>query len=409
MRNSVGAKSLKRFGCLLLVALFMQPLCAAATQPRPSDNPVLDSVEISLLTCAPHDEVYSLYGHTAIRIQNKVQGSDLVVNYGMFSFQKPFFVLRFVFGLTDYEMGIEPFENFAAQYAFYGSRVIQQTLNLTPEDKAAILAAIEENSRPENIVYRYNFFYDNCTTRARDILTRHIAEKVRYAPCKEGETTYRKLVHGCTENQLWTRFGNDLLLGFLADCKLNRRQEQFLPDNLRHDFDKAVVVDAQGKTRPWVQSTSIAVAAEAVPAVPSSFPRPRVVLALLFALTLFITGVERKTRRRQWGFDALLLLVSGLAGVILLAMAFSEHPTVNFNFQILVLNPASLFLCYHTVKMRKKQPSKRYWQALGVCTLLFFAGGFIQCYAEGMYFLALSLLIRCAVNQLSMNCKAANE
>ena len=90
-----------------------------------------DSLEISLLTCAPHDQVYSLYGHTAIRLQDKSQGYDMVVNYGLFDSSAPHFVLRFVFGLTDYCMGITSFEMFRQEYVYYGSEVVQQRLNLT--------------------------------------------------------------------------------------------------------------------------------------------------------------------------------------------------------------------------------------------------------------------------------------
>ena len=101
-----------------------------------SANEMYDSLEISLLTCAPHDEIYSLYGHTAIRVEDKSQGFDMVVNYGLFDSSAPHFVLRFVFGLTDYSMGITSFERFRQEYAYYGSQVTQQTLDLTEEEKA---------------------------------------------------------------------------------------------------------------------------------------------------------------------------------------------------------------------------------------------------------------------------------
>ena len=120
-----------------------------------SANEMYDSLEISLLTCAPHDEIYSLYGHTAIRVKDKSQGFDMVVNYGLFDSSAPNFVLRFIFGLTDYSMGITSFEIFRQEYAFYGSQVTQQTLDLTEEEKAHIMEAISVNSLPENVVYRY--------------------------------------------------------------------------------------------------------------------------------------------------------------------------------------------------------------------------------------------------------------
>ena len=142
---------MKRFYRLFfLITVFVISL---NTQAQDTDSMMIskmDSVEISLLTCSPHEAVYSLYGHTAIRIQDQRNGEDLAVNYGLFSFEKPHFVLRFVFGLTDYEMGIEPFEAFCRQYRYYGSSVTQQVLNLTNEEKWNIVKAVNINYMPEN-------------------------------------------------------------------------------------------------------------------------------------------------------------------------------------------------------------------------------------------------------------------
>ena len=124
-----------------------------------------DSLEISVLTCSTHQQVYSLYGHTAIRMRDQRAGLDVAVNYGVFSFNKPLFIPRFVFGIAEYEIGIIPFKYFISEYAYYGSSITQQVLNLTPEEKMIVFEAIRVNNLPENKYYRYNYFYDNCTTR----------------------------------------------------------------------------------------------------------------------------------------------------------------------------------------------------------------------------------------------------
>ncbi|MBQ2127790.1 MAG: DUF4105 domain-containing protein, partial [Prevotella sp.] len=139
-----------------------------------------DSVEVSLLTCQPHEEIYSLYGHTALRYHDLKRNEDWAFNYGIFNFHAPHFVLRFVFGLTDYELGVIPTDIFKQEYRRFGSQVTEQVLNLTNEEKHAIHKALYENYRPENRVYRYNYFYDNCTTRARDMVERNINGQVRY-------------------------------------------------------------------------------------------------------------------------------------------------------------------------------------------------------------------------------------
>ena len=194
----------------------------------------LDSTEISLLTCSPHQEVYSLYGHTAIRVRNAVTGEDLVVNYGVFDFAQPHFVTRFVFGLTDYSMGIMPFSLFYQEYRYYNSSVTQQTLNLTRAEKQNILKALADNA--QSPTYRYNYFHDNCTTRARDMLTQHLDGEVHYQGAADSSATFRSMIHDFNEQHPWARFGNDMLLGFGADRRTTRSETQFLPTNLMDDF-----------------------------------------------------------------------------------------------------------------------------------------------------------------------------
>lgn len=127
-----------------------------------------DSVRISLLTCAPGEEIYSLFGHTAIRYEEPARGIDRVYNYGLFSFNTPNFTLRFALGNADYRLGVEDYRHFAVEYEYFGRSVWQQTLNLTAEEQQQLITLLEENYRPENRIYRYNFFYDNCATRPRD-------------------------------------------------------------------------------------------------------------------------------------------------------------------------------------------------------------------------------------------------
>ena len=239
----------------------------------------MDSVEISLLTCSPGNEVWSLYGHTAIRLRDPARQQDLAVNYGMFSFGQKYFALRFVFGITDYEMGIQPFPMFLMEYARNGRGVVQQTLRLSPGEKAAILQAVYENYLPANRTYRYNYFYDNCTTRARDMLVGHLDGRVAYAVDPAVTTSYRDMIHQWNAGHRWARFGNDLLLGVRADAPTDHAQQQFLPDSLRHDFARATVIDAACTTGPaWpmphliIISTGRTAPRSSAPVWASAFP-----------------------------------------------------------------------------------------------------------------------------------------
>lgn len=362
----------------------------------------MDSVQISLLTCSPGNEVWSLYGHTAIRVFDPAHAQDIVINYGLFNFRQSNFILRFVFGLTDYEMGIEPFNMFMVEYARQGRQVIQQTLQLSNSDKERILQALALNYQ-NNRVYRYNFFYDNCTTRARNILIDNITAKVSYRINPNITSSYRTMIHQWNGTHRWARFGNDLLLGVKADAKTNYAEQQFLPDTLRKDFAGAAIVDSAGKSRSLVSSTAVLLKANADNVVSNrniwDTITPNMLWSGVFIVILLAGMIEYRRQKTFWLIDVTLLTLDGIAGIILLAMVFSQHPTVNLNLQILLLNPLSLIFVYPVINREVRQRFHWFWNVLLICIILFFAGNALQCYAEGMNILALILLSRCMMNR----------
>ena len=362
-----------------------------------------DSIRISLLTCSPGNEVYSLYGHTAIRYTDMSRNIDVAVNYGVFSFSKPFFVLRFIFGLTDYEMGIVPFDYFCSEYRAEGRSVYQQELNLTEEDKLAIRDAIDNNYLPQNRVYRYNYFYDNCTTRARNIIFDHISGTVIYSDSTDCYPSYRSLIHASNEDFPWARFGNDILLGVRADRKTDRAEHQFLPLLLQEDFDKAGIMESDGSVRPLVRRSEYVV--QCGPRmVAGGFPlRPVVCACIILFLMLAVTVAEMVLKKRFWFADAFLMTLDGLMGIILFMMLFSEHPATSTNLQVLLFNPVPLFYVVRVTKSTLKKRHEAFWKYAAAVIVLFLVGGFFQRYAEGVYVLALSLLIRCVWNIVYQN------
>ena len=354
----------------------------------------MDSVEISLLTCQPHDEVYSLYGHTAIRYHDlRPGGFDLAFNYGVFDFKKPHFVARFVFGLTDYELGAYPYKYFLEEYRRFGSMVTEQVLNLTAEEKLILHEALAMNLRPENKIYRYNFFYSNCTTKARDIIENCINGKIEYAGREDYTPSYREMIHSMTRNNPWARFGNDLLLGIKADFKTDLRQQEFLPGNLLYDFDHAQIY-SEGTYRPLIKERRIAVPA-GVQIVQEGFPlTPLSCAAVLLAIGLVIFFIEWRKKRVFIVWDVLLMLAVGTFGIVLTLMLFSQHPTVSLNLQIILLNPLPLLFLWPVIRRRQT----RYWAISAILAVLFLIGSFFQSYAEGIHVLALCLLMQCYAN-----------
>ncbi len=369
-----------------------------STQHRPLE--AFDSVEVSLLTCQPHDEVYSLYGHTAIRYHDKRQkGQDVAYNYGVFNFNAPHFVARFVFGLTDYELGAYPYEYFPAEYRRFGSMVTEQVLNLTNEEKQKIFELLDENLSPANRVYRYNYFYNNCTTKARDIIEQCITGTVVYNERKDYTPTYREMVHEMTREYPWAQFGNDVLLGIGADQPTDRRQQEFLPYNLLYDFDHATI-NNNGQIRPLVKERRIALPA-GVQTRQSGFPLTPMECAMcLLAIGFIVFIVEWKRKSAILAWDVLLMVACGTIGIVLFLMVFSQHPTVSVNLQILLFNPLHWLFLWPVIKGRKT----RYWHVAAVMCLLFLAGALFQSYAEGIWSLALCLLLQCMLH-LAINRK----
>ena len=369
-------------------------LVSSAPVAAQEDIPPMDSVEFSLLTCQPHDEVYSLYGHTAIRYHElRPGGLDWAFNYGVFDFKKPHFVARFVFGLTDYELGAYPYKYFVREYRRFGSMVTEQVLNLTDEEKMALHDALAINLRPENKIYRYNYFYNNCTTKARDIIESCINGKVEYAGRENYTPSYRDMVHSMTRNNPWSKFGNDLLLGIKADWKTDLRQQEFLPGNLLYDFDHAQIY-SNGSYRPLIKERRIAVPA-GVQIIESGFPlTPLACAAILLAVGIVIFFFEWRKKRVFVLWDVLLMMTTGTIGIVLTLMLFSQHPTVSLNLQIILCNPLPWLFLWPVIRGRET----RYWKITAILAVLFLIGSFFQCYAEGIHVLALCLLMQCYAN-----------
>ena len=203
---------------LIVATIFLAPSAAQ------------DKREVSLLTCSPGEEVYAHFGHTALRVKDPTRGADIVFSYGIFSFDEPNFVWRFILGETDYLLGAVDYPYFIAEYSERGSGVTEQVLALDSLQKNAITAALIENIQPQNRVYRYNFLYNNCTTKARDKIFGTVGNGIAYSEPSAGDSlTFRDIVHRFTNRHPWYQLGMDMLLGAPADERATRSGAQFAP------------------------------------------------------------------------------------------------------------------------------------------------------------------------------------
>ena len=363
-------------------------------------------IEISLLTCQPHDEIYSLYGHTAIRVRNRVTNEDIAVNYGVFDPTVNFFVLRFIFGLTDYSMGICSYEDFLNEYRRWGCGVYDQHINMSVYQKTAFVESLLENSRPGNLVYRYNYFYNNCTTKARDIILDAMMTGDDFKPigqtggeikCRklpkiqQGEISFRDLVHMKTKNHPWARFGNDLLLGVAADANTTYEEREFLPEVLSVDFDSTSVYYSPTVSKELVDTAYWALAPGKAWVNPDNVdfvlsPMQMAIVVLLLFLIYFVCFEGFVLKHPVYWVHYAVCCLYAFVGIVLFLMLFSQHPTVRVNFQIFIFNP--LFFIFALPKFMKGWG--RY--VVSGSVLLFFLGNIFQVYAEGANLLALALL-----------------
>ena len=233
---------MKRILIALCVILFLTCTAKSADTTRPEVE------SVALLTCHPGDEVYELEGHTALRFIFS-DGKDLTVNWGLFDFNSPNFLYRFVKGETDYRMGATPTVHFLNQYSSEGRRVDQTPLNLTPAEREKLVWLIDSTMRIGSPVYRYNYVLDNCATRPVEYLEKAIGHPLQFADTTalgdKAGTTFRGDMTAFHRNYPWYQFGIDLALGPYIDNTLTSREHLFAPVSLALMVDGAMRPDPE--------------------------------------------------------------------------------------------------------------------------------------------------------------------
>ena len=350
---------------VITIFLIISSLSAVNAQ----GNTLSDSATLSLITCSPGPQIYALFGHTAIRLVDPARGLDIVFNYGMFNFNKPNFYLKFIQGATDYELGAYETKYFLPEYRERNSSVTEQMLNLTTAEKQQLADALFVNYQPENREYRYNFVYDNCSTRPRDKILSVIKDKVVYDYVSEPQT-FRNWVGTYTGENTWAKFGIDMLLGREADELSTRWSSMFLPEVLCREFGAVKIIAPDGTTRSLVNAEKIIVSRQDSIVKTNYLQLPITVTLTVLLLGVLLIFYEKRRKKYYKIIDSVLLIVSGLAGVIIFyLMFFSVHPLVHSNFNLLWCNPLNILVGLFLWN-RKLRSVINYFQLANV--LLFF-------------------------------------
>lgn len=313
-----------------------------------------DEAQISLLTSAPYDEeVFTVYGHAALRIYDPKQNLDLIFNYGIFDFDKPNFIYRFAKGETDYKLGVADFPAYVIEYQMRGSDITEQVLNLRTDEKERLWEALLINYRPENRTYRYNFFFDNCATRPAVLTEKNVDGQIGYNYPYESQT-FRSLINYCTRNHPWLTFGCDLALGSPTDRMATPHEMMFLPSYLKDAFGNATILAPDGTTRKLVKETRVIGADKGMENIDedttgeeapeaTGFFTPIVAGLLFFGIVFVITFIEWRKRTYYKIVDCVLFFLAGTGGVILFFLSFiSVHPCTWPNWNLVWLQPLDL-------------------------------------------------------------------
>ena len=322
---------------IILLTLGVATCFATPTKRYKTWTEDISNTEISVLTCSPGDEIYSIFGHTAIRVYNPNTKVDAVVNYGLFDFNQESFVYRFVKGETDYMCGVENFGSFLYSYAWRGSGVKATVLDLTDAEKERIIRVLTNDLKPQNREYRYNFAFNNCATKIRDIV--NFAYSGKYESLLPSEYTFRQIIGKYAENYPWFMFSFDVCLGGKDYNTLMTPEEvQFLPEHLDVALNNSLINRNGEETRPNTRQEVILTPAEKT--IESTFFTPIVVACILLALSIINLALGNKCRIASNIYSGTLLFTFTLVGLLITFLIFfSEHPFTTWNMNILIFNP----------------------------------------------------------------------
>ncbi len=328
---------MKRLYTVIVATLILLSSLSAQVQ-------LSDSASISLLTASPwNGALYALFGHTAIHVQDDSTGVDLVYNYGFFDSSQPHFYYNFVRGKTDYILGVTTFADFLFEYDHKGQQVIEQEIAFSSVEKQQLYEALFVNALPENRSYRYNYFFDNCSTRPRDMIEKSIKGTIHYPPTPQ-EQSYRDLLHECLDAYPWISFGIDLVIGTGADKTIGLREKMFLPSYLMDAFEGAVIIENDTVSYNLVKNSAVILTHQNERnSISEQGPlTPIVVAFVLLAFSILVTLlqiVKLNVSKLPKRFDTLLFASAGIAGfIVFFLMYFSEHPATSPNWNFVWLN-----------------------------------------------------------------------
>jgi len=373
---------------VVIILVLISNFCLAQT--------TINKLQISIITCSPGNELYSIFGHTAIRIIDSTNNSDVIYNYGTFDFEDPNFLIKFTRGKLDYFLSTDNPANFFEAYREENRTITEQILVLRTTEKNNIQQALIKNLSGNNKYYKYDFLFDNCTTRIRDLLKKNTPFSCNKQLVASG-ITFRNMLYIYLDSgrMCWSKLGIDLLLGSKIDKATTIEQSSFLPDYLMIAIDsfnikQQIVADKKLYKAPVITESQ-------------NKYLPLTIFSFLFFFMLFISLSKNKIFKKTFNYFSLFLVfITGIVGCLLLFMWFgTDHKSCGNNYNLLWALPTNIIFVFFANK--KSNYVQLYFKFSCLITVLLLACWFVLPQQFNIAFLPLSLTMLICYKKFAFN------
>lgn len=354
-----------------------------------------DSAEISVLTIGAGTSLNDAFGHNAFRIKDPSINLDITYDYGRFDFEAPNFYLNFAKGKLNYALGTSNYYDFLSFYIRQDRTVKEQVLNLSQPEKQKLYNFLVNNYKPENRNYLYEFFFDNCATKIKDVTNITLNNTINFEQPKDFEQeTFRTLIHNNLNRNSWGSLGIDVALGSVIDRKASPEQHMFLPENIYRFFKNATI---KPTNKPLVSDSKVVYKQKSAFKSGAFITSPLFVFGFIALIILFITYKDFKKQKRTVWLDVVLFSLTGIIGVFILLLWFAtDHTGTHQNYNLLWAFALNIFLIPQLLKKKTRHWFVKYVKLLVILlclmTLHWMIG--VQIFAIGLIPFLIALFVR---------------
>ena len=376
---------------LFLYVVFLLSTTAGLSQSMP----LPEDTTVSVITFGPGSNLNDAFGHNAIRIKSRV--ADIAYDFGRYNFDDPNFYLDFARGKLNYLQGKSNYKSLIAFYISENRTIKEQQLRLSQAETQQLYNYLEANYKKNQGAYLYDFFYDNCATKIRDVIETTLDGNLQYnLPKDYKEHTFRQLIDHNLNWNTWGSFGIDIALGSIIDRQATAREQLFLPEKVNQFFELATLKDSNKKL---VTTSKTIFTKKGENENKNSFflTSPLLLTMVLALVIIYLTYSDNKNKTRNKALDLALFTITGLIGVLLFLLWFAtDHTGTTYNYNLLWAFPLSLFCVLQILKTSPKKWFIAYikFSILMLCLIVMHWTIGVQRFAPALAPLLIALAVR---------------